>query len=76
VVPAIVDALDDNGNDVRVVNDDTPENTMPYRDADLDHTPEDRPDNPVATRQPCRLVRPALLARHPCPINSISGVNR
>jgi len=76
VVPAIVDALDDNGNDDRVVNDDTPENTMPTRDADLVQALEDRPDTPVTTRQTCRLVRPAKLARHLCLIDLISGVDR
>ena len=73
-MPAVLDALDDNGNDDRVVNDDTPENTMSDRDTDLVHALEDRPGTPVTTRQTCRLVRPASLARHICPINVISGV--
>lgn len=76
VVPAIVEACDDNGNDDRVINDDTLENPMSDRDADHVHALEGPPDRPVVTRQTCRIVRPALLARHPCPINWISGVNR
>ena len=76
VVPAIVEACDDNENDDRVINDYTLEIPMSDRDADHVHALEDPPDRPVATRHPCRLVRPASLARHPCPTNRISGVKR